>query len=302
MNIFNQPAFSLFLLCALSLAASPAGRADAAPATVRIALLTDTHTTHGTAEDQPLYKGHLDEVIAAVNAAHVDFALVAGDLTQGGKPDEMSDFQAQIKGLLAPVLVIPGNHDVGGKHIPGKEGGTTAERIARYEQSFGPSFWTKTLDGVRVIGLDASLLGSGLPQEETQWQFLETALQSPQSPPTLLVMHYPLYLVQPDELGGIYWNVEPAPRARLLALIKKNGHVLAVLTGHLHRPLVNKTPEGVLLYTSPPVSFGLPRGKQPEGWTLITVTPATGAVQTEFHPIPHTGALPTVPVSSPSEK
>ena len=302
MNIFNQPALSLLALFALSLGVSAAGRADTAPATVRIALLTDTHTTRGTAEDQPLYKGHLEEVIAAVNAAHVDFALVAGDLTQGGKPDEMSDFQTQIKGLDVPVLVIPGNHDVGGKHIPGKEGGTTAERIARYEQSFGPSFWTKTLDGVRVIGLNASLFGSGLPQEETQWQFLETALQSPQSPPTLLVMHYPLYLAQADEPGGIYWNVEPAPRARLLALIKKNGHVLAVLTGHLHRPLVNKTPEGVLLYTSPPVSFGLPRGKQPEGWTLVTVAPATGMVQTEFRPILHLAGPSPAPASSPPGK
>lgn len=287
MKTFPHPVLFLLVLCALSLAVFPTGRAAAAPEIVRIALLTDTHTTLGTAEDQPLYKGHLDKVITAVNAAQVDFVLVAGDLTQGGKPEEMSGFQEQIKRLQAPAMVVPGNHDVGGKHIPSQESGMTAERVMRYEQSFGTSFWAKTLDGVRVIGLNASLLGSGLPQENEQWRFLESLLRSPQRPPTFLLMHYPLYLVQPDEPGGIYWNVEPTPRARLLALIKQNGHVLAVLTGHLHRPLVNKTPEGVLLYTSPPVSFGLPRGKQPEGWTLITVNPATGVVQTEFHAIPH---------------
>lgn len=284
------------------LAVVPQGAFAAEVAPVRIALVTDTHTTRGTLEDQPLYKGHLAQVIAAVNAAHVDFVLVAGDLTQGGKPEEMSDFAAQIKGFQATTLVVAGNHDVGGKHIPGQEGGMTAERAARYEQSFGPSFWTRTLDGVRVIGLNASLFGSGLPREAAQWQFLEAALSPAQHQPTLLLMHYPLYLDKPDEPGGAYWNVEPAPRARLLALIKKNGHVLTVLTGHLHRPLVNKTPEGVLLYTSPPVSFGLPRGKQPEGWTLVTVMPKTGVVHTEFRAIPHLEAPTVPPASGPPTK
>lgn len=260
---------------------------------MRIALVTDTHLTRGTKEDQPLYKGHLDTVIAQVNAAHVDLVLIAGDLTQGGKPEDESDFQAEIKGFQAPVWVVPGNHDVSGKHIPGKEGGVTPERVAAYEKAFGPSFWAKTLDGVRVIGLDSSLFGSGLPQEGDQWRFLESALDPSQSEPTLLLMHYPLYLKTADEPGGDYWNVEPAPRARLLALIKRNGHVLAVLTGHLHRLVVNRTPEGVLLYTSPPTSFGLPRGKQAEGWTLVTVPPG-GPVTAEFFP-----TAPPVPPLTP---
>src|ERR1041384_4036758 len=69
---------------------------------VRFALVSDTHTTRGTQGDQPLYKGRLDQVIAAVNAADVNAVLIAGDLTQSGKPEEMADFRAQIRGFRAP--------------------------------------------------------------------------------------------------------------------------------------------------------------------------------------------------------
>ncbi len=87
--------------------------------------------------------------------------------------------------------------------------------------------------------------------------------------PTVLLMHYPLFLKDFDEGGGDYFNIEPAPRMRLYNLLKQ-GEVKTVLTGHLHRPLINQR-EGILFLTTPPISFGLPRGKQPEGWTLVTV-------------------------------
>jgi predicted phosphodiesterase len=82
-------------------------------------------------------------------------------------------------------------------------------------------------------------------------------------------MHYPLFLKDLNEPGGDYWDVEPAPRTRLYQLLKQGG-VKIVLTGHLHRPLVNRR-DGILFVTTPPISFGLPRGKQPEGWTLVTI-------------------------------
>jgi hypothetical protein len=72
-----------------------------------------------------------------------------------------------------------------------------------------------------------------------------------------------------DEPGGEYWNVEPAPRARLLALLKRGGvHIL--LTGHLHRPLTNHL-DGMVLVSTLPVSFGLPRALHVQGWTLVTL-------------------------------
>jgi len=269
---------ALLLVTHCSAFAAPAGL----PGPVRIALVTDTHTNLATTGDEALYKTRLDQTIAAVNSANVALVLISGDLTQGGKQGEMDAFEAQIKAFTPPVRVVPGNHDVGGKLIPGKTGGVTGERVSAYESVFGPSFWTEHLSGLRIIGLNSSIFGSGLPVEDRQWAFIEAELAVPSTEPTIVVMHYPPFLTAPDEPGGGYWDIEPAPRQRLLALLQK-GHVSAVLTGHLHRPLRNDW-NGIPLITSLPVSFGLPKDVQPEGWTLITVAP-NGTVTAETETI-----------------
>jgi len=285
----------MFIAAVLQTAASAADARQAVSApnrVVRIALVADPHVNSATSGDEANYKARFQRVIAEVNASHVSLVLIAGDLTQSGKPEQFADFKDLIKEFQAPVRVVCGNHDVGQKiGITGAKpgAGVTADRIAKFEALFGASFYTQMWEGVRFIGINTPVLGSGLPVEAQQWDFLERELMpsAGRGMPTVLLTHYPLYLAAPDEPGGIYWNVEPAPRARLLSLIKKSGNVVAVLSGHLHRPLVNKTADGVLLYTSPPVSFGLPAGKQPEGWTLVTIAPAKRTVQTEFHAIPH---------------
>ena len=235
----------------------------------RIALLSDPHTTRGTAEDQPSYRGRLDRVIAAINEERVDLVLIAGDLTQNGKAEEFDDFAAQIKNFRAPVLVTPGNHDLGPKLIPGKPEGPSAERVALFEQKVGPSYFVRVVAGVRVIGVNSPVLGSELPVETAMWRSLEAELAEPTELPSVAFLHYPPFVKTADEPGGVYWNIEPEPRARLLALLKRGG-VRTVLSGHLHRPLSNRH-DGLLFVSTLPVSFGLPRGKQPQGWTLVTL-------------------------------
>ena len=265
--------------------------------TVRIALLSDPHESLTKIGDEAAYKARFDRVITEVNDAKVDMVLIAGDLTQSGKPEQITAFTTQVKGFVAPVRTVFGNHDVGAKKgVTGAkpDEGVSAERVARLEAALGPSFFADTVAGVRIVGINASLLGSGFPIETRQWDFLERELAPQRSVstsatlPILVLSHYPLYLTSPDEPGGAYWNMEPAPRKRLLSLIEKNGNVRAVLSGHLHRSISGRTPSGVFLYTTPPVSFGLPKGRQSEGWTLITITLPSGAIQADFHPVSHT--------------
>ncbi|MBU6411036.1 MAG: metallophosphoesterase [Verrucomicrobiota bacterium] len=259
-----------------------AGSAPAESAVLaRIALVADPHVNRATNGLEATFGAHFDAVISQVNAAKVDCVLIAGDLTQSGGPKEMEDFRREIKKFRAPVFFVAGNHDVGNKRHAGQSGEVTAERLALYEKRLGHSFFVTKRHGVRIIGINASLLGSGLPEEDKQWRFLETRLARP-SGPTLLLLHYPPFVKTPEEPGGGYWNLEPGPRARLLRLLRPGG-VRAVLSGHLHREVVNHA-DGILFVTSPPVSFGLPRGKQPEGWTLIIV-PRTGEVRAEFRHI-----------------
>jgi 3',5'-cyclic AMP phosphodiesterase CpdA len=269
-----------WLLLAFSLPVLADGPAKPAVGPTRIALLSDLHLTAMTNADIVASHRRLHQAIADVNAAQVDLVLIAGDLVEWGRPQELARLKEHLVLFDAPVWVVPGNHDVGNKHFEGKTkaGSTSAWRVRLYESWLGPSFFARTRAGVRVIGFNSVIMGSGLPRERAMWAWLEKELAKPSAVPTLLLTHYPPFEKKPDEKSHEYWNIESEPRARLLAMLKQ-AKVKAVLSGHLHRDLTNRS-EGILLITTRPVSFGLPKEKQPEGWTLITV-PAEGPVRTE---------------------
>jgi hypothetical protein len=132
---------------------------------------------------------------------------------------------------------------------------------------------------MRIIGINSPMIGSGFSREQEMWTFLEKELAQPSRLPTIVFSHYPAFIKTAHEGGGDYWNIEPEPRQRLLALLKK-GSVKTMLSGHLHRDLVNRW-EGILFISTRPVSFGLPKGKQPQGWTLVTL-PLEGEAQFEL--------------------
>ncbi|MDB6058066.1 MAG: cpdA [Verrucomicrobiales bacterium] len=261
MKRFLAVSIALIALCASAIAR------DKPLAT--IALLSDTHTMVSTNGQDGVYEQHFERAIAQVNKANVDFVLVAGDLSNGGKPEELREFRKRTKEFKAPVYYVPGNHDVGHKFNSGKTNGTIAvERVKAYERLMGSSFFAKEEHGLRIIGLNTSLLGSGFEREHEQWKFLETELATTNGAPKVVFMHYPLFLTNAMEPGGGYWNVEPEARQRLLKLCKTG--VKAVLTGHLHKPLTADF-EGILLLGTSPTSFGFPRAAHLEGWTLVTI-------------------------------
>jgi predicted MPP superfamily phosphohydrolase len=100
---------------------------------IKIAFITDTHSTSGLRVEQPKHKARFEQVIAAVNAANPDWILHGGDLTENSMPEEISDFQDRIKGLQAPIDWVFGNHDVGDKRVKGQESGLNMERVERIE-------------------------------------------------------------------------------------------------------------------------------------------------------------------------
>lgn len=253
----------------------------AAERPVRIALMSDLHVSRGTNETQPFHRGRLDRAIAAVNAANVDLVLLAGDLTENGTRREFSDLRKALSSLKAPVWFVPGNHDLGGKLMPGKtnKNEVSRQRVRNFERALGPTWFVREHAGVRVVGVNGSILGSGFPEEGAMWAGLSNALSAAASTPTLMLIHYPPFTEKPDEPGGVYWNVEPGPRKRLLGLVQ-TGKVGAVLSGHLHREILRRE-DGRLYVTTPPVAFGLPSDRQYRGWTLLTV-PAEGDLQAEF--------------------
>ncbi len=270
------------LLCTLLLLAATLGSgAGAEPSEwiARIGFLSDMHFNLRTNEPGLSYDRRADQAITAVNEAKVNLVLIAGDLTDGGKPEQMALFKEKAKRFQAPVLFVAGNHDVGMVGRGTTKTSITAERVKRFGATLGPNWFAREQAGVRVIGVDSCLFESGLPEEAEQWKFLEQALAKPHAQPTFLLQHYPLFLKTVDEPERGTWNVGPEPRKRLLALLKPGG-VKTVLTGHLHYPITNRV-DGVLFLGNGTTAFALPAGKQSEGWMLLRV-PREGEVQFEF--------------------
>src|ERR1017187_597563 len=245
----------------------------------RTAFVSDTHVNLRTNEPGLAYNRRLDEAMAAINAAKVDLVLIAGDLTDGGTREQMALFKGKVKQLEAPVLFVAGNHDVGLVGVGDVKTSITPERVKRFAKELGPNWYAQVKAGVRVVGINSCLFGSGFKEEEDQWIFLEKELARPHDKPTMLLEHYPLFIKTADEPRNSTWNVQPELRTRLLALVEQGG-VRTVLTGHLHYPITNRL-DGILFLGNAPTAFGLPPGKQPEGWMLLTV-PREREVQFEF--------------------
>jgi 3',5'-cyclic AMP phosphodiesterase CpdA len=274
----NRLLRSLALVLAI-MAAGAQARAAAEAQAPRIAFLSDTHLNLRTNDSGLAYNRRLDQAIAEVNFAKVDLVLIAGDLTDGGTREQMELFKRKVKALKAPVLFIPGNHDVGIVGVGEAKTTITPERVRLYGKTLGPNWFVREEAGVRVVGINSCLFGSGFKEEAEQWKFLEKEMAKPQPKPTLLLEHYPLFIKSADEPQRSTWNVPPEPRQRLLALVER-AQVRAVLSGHLHYPITNRL-DGILFLGNTTTAFGLPRGKQPEGWMLLTVPPE-GEIQFEF--------------------
>jgi 3',5'-cyclic AMP phosphodiesterase CpdA len=191
----------------------------------------------------------------AINAAPPELVIVNGDLCING-PDsdaEMAFAGQALQGLDCPYRALPGNHDVGDEP-PGQDVHQLidAARIARWNSVFGFDRFDQRVGVWRLLGLDAQLCGSGLAEEAAQWDWLEECLLET-AEPVALFLHKPLYLESPDEDQLTMASMNPAPRARLLALIARS-NVKLVVSGHLHSHR-DVTVDGVRFIWAPALSF-----------------------------------------------
>jgi 3',5'-cyclic AMP phosphodiesterase CpdA len=245
----------------------------------RIAFVSDTHVNLQTNESGIAYNRRFGQAMAAINAAKVDLVLIGGDLTDGGTREQMALFRRKAKEFKAPVLFVPGNHDVGLVGNGNVKTSITPERVELFSKELGPNWFACEKAGVRIVGINSCLFGSGFKEEADQWAFLEKALAKPHAKPTLLLEHHPLFIQAVDEARSGLRNVQEEQRQRLLVLAKQ-ARARAFLSGHLHYPITNRL-DGILFLGNATTAFGLPRGKQPEGWMLLSV-PREGEVRFEF--------------------
>jgi hypothetical protein len=108
------------------------------------------------------------------------------------------------------------------------------ERLARWHTHFGPDRWVEDVEGFRLIGLNAMLLGSGHPEEAAQMAWLAGVMEEACRQPVAWFLHRPLFIDSPDEGDTGYWAVKPRPRAALIELMRRHP-VALVASGHLHK-------------------------------------------------------------------
>jgi 3',5'-cyclic AMP phosphodiesterase CpdA len=197
----------------------------------RIVVISDPHLspTHG------FFWDNWRRACATVNGLAPDAVIVSGDLCING-PDSDAEvaFARQALGRLnAPVHALPGNHDVGDEP-PGQEADQIidAVRLQRWVSVFSSDRFAFDAGGWRVLGINAQLLGSDLPQESDQDAWLDGELAAAAGP-VLLALHKPLFLQSSAETEETARTVNPTPRTRLLRRLQ-NAAVQVVLSGHLH--------------------------------------------------------------------
>jgi 3',5'-cyclic AMP phosphodiesterase CpdA len=197
--------------------------------------ISDTHLSRA----RPFFQPNFACVARHLAASRCDLVINTGDIALDGaeRPDDLWFAREQHETLGVPFRVIPGNHDLGDNPVPGHapRQAITDGRRAAYRAVFGEDWWSIDREGWRLVGLNAQLLGSGLPVEEEQWAFLRDSFASAGARSVALFTHKPLFLADADETPDVWYRyVARGPRQRLLDL-SNGARVRVIACGHVHQ-------------------------------------------------------------------
>jgi alkaline phosphatase D len=196
---------------------------------LKIIQITDTHFS----PSKPHFNGNWEPLAEWIEKSGADLIVHTGDLAVDGadKDEDITFCMELMQQVSVPMLIVPGNHDVG--HLPGSLQPVNETRLARWRSLVGPDYWAEDLENWRLIGLDSLLMGFDDDEEEKQFQWLEEMLDSRGNLRVAMFAHKPLFVDTPDEGDTGYWSVRPAPRKRLYDLIAAHD-VALFASGHLH--------------------------------------------------------------------
>jgi len=197
--------------------------ADAAPG-FSFVQISDSHIGFKK-EANPDVSGTLERAVAEINAMpqQPDFVIHTGDITHLSKPAEFDTAKQILGKLRAPLMAIPGEHDVIG------------DGAALYAQMFGhkgatDGWYSFDRGGAHFVALvnvfNFETVGK-LGAKQIAWVEMDLA-NVKSSTPIVVLGHVPLYALFPA------WGWTTEDGAQVLAMLARFSNV-TVLNGHIHQ-------------------------------------------------------------------
>ena len=198
-----------------------------------IAHLSDLH--FGCLRDAFITEALLDHL----NQQPLAAVIISGDLTQRARRRQFLQAQAFIKAIKAPVLVIPGNHDIPAWYHPVERMLYPYRRYQRYiSPDLNPSL---VLEQVSILGLNTAhgyTIKSGkFTAAHAQRMKLFFAAEEIPKLRILTVHHPPIALPEIGMPASM-----PSQDGQLLLNTARACGVQLILCGHWHHPLIKPLP------------------------------------------------------------
>lgn len=186
-------------------------------------------------DEDRLFNERNAHVVRMLQQAKPAFVIHVGDVPHpvpglAAHDDALDVAQALYGQLPCPFYVVPGNHDIGDKPKP-----TTpvpadpAHRVA-FRKRWGPLWQRFDHEGCAMLLLDAPVMNTGSEEEHAQWAWLDDQVAALQGRRWFAFVHYPPFLLSPDEPEH-YDNLGEPARSRLLGLLQG---AEATFCGHVH--------------------------------------------------------------------
>ncbi len=206
-----------------------------------IAQITDIHLGFDPDNPREFNRQRLDRTLAEIVSLdpQPDLLFATGDLIDRGDEQSYHRLQEAFSVLPFPVHMCLGNHDMrfNFRKVFGDDG--FHDDYLQYEI---------VADGLRFLVLDTleeGRHGGAFCQARANW--LNARLAEKSNMPTIIVQHHP-----PVEVGIAWMNTHPREPwvARLSECLKDRDNVIAMMCGHVHRPIMSKW-EGMALSVCP---------------------------------------------------
>lgn len=210
-----------------------------------IAQISDIHLGGAATGGIDANRARLERVLDHLGAMGrvPDILLVTGDLAEAGDDDSYRELDELLGRCPFPAHVALGNHDKRG----------AARAVFAYGEG---QFLHYSIDtaGLRIIVLDTLEEGrhGGAFCEVREGWLRETLRERPDSP-LLVALHHP-----PIDTGLDWLTTSPKEPwlARLDAALAESGQVVALLAGHVHRPIASSR-SGIPVRVCPSVAAPL---------------------------------------------